>query len=57
MEMIRGGVFGKEENGGDQSSNPTPQENGENLGSVELGGEITIIEEMDGLVGGRTYGI
>ena len=47
------GFSEKEENGGGQSSNPTQQEtNEENLRNVESGGDgLTIIEEIDGLVG------
>ena len=51
-----GAVFSEQEaSGGDQSPNPTQHEtNGENLGIVESGGgDITIAEEMDGLVGGE----
>ena len=49
----------KGESGWDQSSNPAQQDaNGKNLRNVESGwDEITITEEMDGLVGGRMYGI
>ena len=50
---LRAAISEMGENGWGQSSSPMQQEtDDENLGNVELGGgEITIIEEMGGLVG------
>ena len=55
---FRGGFSGSVENGEGQNSSPAQQEtNGENWRIVESGGGVTIVEEINGLVGEECMGL